>query len=459
MSRKSWRTLIQSVATVMVMGAVAAWAAASHSLNHVSGLFLGVYYILLTLSILLYMALAAFPARSKYRRAAAGSVIAVIPSYNEQNIEGLHATVWSLINQHSPPDAIHVVDDGSDVPVPTFPHSKVVWHRQDNAGKREAQATALKWARERDLHYDFIMTVDSDSEVDPTALWQMLRIMNDPKVQGCTGTVLVRNRHESLFARLSDLNLFIFCVLSRGIRSVLGVVNPTSGALSLYRSGVFYDNMEHYLNSGKDGDDRQLCDYALLRGKVVSVPKAYVTTDMPSTARGTYKQRLRWGKSGWRFIPWELVNLPGAAFMTRLIEICTEVLLPILYGGVLATFWKMGTFLPQVFATAGVFLLAESLFYAVLRPSLKKRERLAAPLLVLPYVLMMFFIVYPAKYWALTKVRSDSWETRSGKAGKKRNRKRGPQGGLVQARAVSAVHPYEADADDTVPLRQARLPL
>jgi hyaluronan synthase len=342
--------------------------------------------------------------------------MAVIPTWNEENIQGLHATVWSLINQTRPPDAIHVVDDGSAVPVGVpFKHPLVTWHRRDNGGKREAQTTAIRYVQAAGQKFDYVLTVDSDCEVAPDALWQMLRVMNRRKVQGCTGTVLVRNRSESLLARLSDLNLFIFCVLSRGVRSALGVVNPTSGALSLYRAPVIFDNLAHYLSSGKDGDDRQLCNYALLRGQVVSVPRAFVTTDMPSTVKGTYRQRKRWGKSGWRFIPWELINLNGAALATRILEICTEVLLPILYIGVVVNFWRNQAWevLPSVFATAAVFLVAETLFYAVLRPGLKMWERLTAPLLVPFYAMMMFFIVYPAKYWAITKVRDiDSWHTR-----------------------------------------------
>ncbi|MFI2372008.1 glycosyltransferase [Streptomyces sp. NPDC018833] len=195
---------------------------------------------------------------------------------------------------------------------------------------------------------------------------------------------------------------------------MLGVVNPTSGALSMYRAPVFFDNLDHYLASGKDGDDRQLCDYALMRGRVVSVSRAYVTTDMPDTIKGTYRQRLRWGKSGWRFIPWELTNLPKAPLVTRLIEVCTEALLPILYIGLAINVWRSGgaSFLPHAFATATVFLLAETLFYAILRPGLSRIERLAAPLLVPLYTLMMFFVVYPAKYWSITKIKSDSWHTR-----------------------------------------------
>lgn len=439
MRNRSLRKLLQTAATVVVMAAVAFWAAAAHSINHVSGLFLGIYYILLTLMVLAYMMLAAFPVHTKHRRAARGEVIAVIPSFNEES-HAVHATVNSLLRQSRPPDHIHVVDDGSSVPLETFDHPLVTWHRQSNQGKRAAQATALRAARDEGQKFAFILTVDSDCELEPDALWQMLREMNRRRVMGCTGTVLVRNRSESLLARLSDLNLFIFCVLSRGIRSVLGVVNPTSGALSLYRAPVIMDNLDHYLSGGTDGDDRQLCDYALLRGKVVSVPRAYVVTDMPTTVKGTYRQRRRWGKSGWRFIPWELINLDGAALVTRLAEICTEVLLPILYVGVVANLWHIGdpSILPSIFATAAVFLLAEALFYATLRPGLKKWERLTAPLLVPFYVLMMFFIVYPAKYWSLTKVRERA--------------KDGENDWGTRGSAAAAVPDHGGD-DSTVPIR------
>ncbi len=411
MSSKSLRRSLQIAATVVVMAAVALWATAAHSLNHVSGIFLGVYYILLTLSVLTYMVLAAFPERSAFRRAARGKVIAVVPAYNETS-EAVHATVRSLLAQNRIPDYIHVVDDGSRRPIESFDHPLVTWHRQKNGGKRHAQATALRAAIAAGQDFDYILTVDSDSELDPDALWHMLKTMNARRVMACTGIVLVRNRHESLLARLADVNLFIFCYLSRGLRSKLGVVNPTSGALSLYRAPVVMDNMDHYLAGGTDGDDRQLCDYALMRGRVVSVPGAYVITDMPTTVKKTYQQRRRWGKSGWRFIPWELINLDGASLVTRIVEICTEVLLPVLYIGVAVNIWRSGTWevVPGIFATASVFLTAEALFYATLRPGLKMWERVTAPLLVPLYALMMFLIIYPAKYWAITKVRQKAKE-------------------------------------------------
>ncbi|WP_307621207.1 glycosyltransferase [Streptomyces sp. V3I7] len=440
------------------MAGVAYWAASARSFKDVSGLFLGVYYVLLTLAVLAYMALAAFPVRSRFRRAVKGRVLAVIPSFNETD-EAVHATVHSLLNQKRRPDYIHVVDDGSQTPLRGFSHPLVTWHRQKNGGKRAAQVTALCAAVGMRQEFEYILTVDSDSELEPDALWLMLREMNKRRVMACTGIVLVRNRSESILARLADVNLFIFCYLSRGLRSAIGVVNPTSGALSLYRTPVIMDNLDHYLSGGTDGDDRQLCDYALMRGKVVSVPGAYVITDMPSTITSAYKQRRRWGKSGWRFIPWELINLDGGPLVTRVIEICTEVLLPILYIGVGVTIWRSDTWavVPQLFATASVFLLAELLFYAALRPGLKTWERATAPLLVPLYALMMFFIVYPAKYWSITKVRQkakegeNDWGTRGHQAGPAEN-----------AAAVSEpmhVKTFDALDESTLMIQQYRNPV
>jgi len=69
-------------------------------------------------------------------------VIAVVPAYNEDP-ELLHGAIRSLLNGTVVPDVIHVVDDGSATPLPTFAHARVVWHKRENGGKHHAQATAL----------------------------------------------------------------------------------------------------------------------------------------------------------------------------------------------------------------------------------------------------------------------------------------------------------------------------
>lgn len=419
MSHKVSRHWVQTLITFVVFGAVVLWAAASHheGFNKVSGLFLGLYYIMLSFLILSYLAIAAFPQKQRYHRAARGTVLVIIPVFDEEQ-DAVHAAVRSALSQKGVPTPdVVVVDDGSPDEVAPYNHPHVTWVRQTNTGKRGAQAKALSVVTSS---YDFVLTLDSDSQLHPTALWHLLREMNDPRVQAVTGTVLTRNYRDNLLTRLADMNLFVFCALSRGARSTLGIVNPTSGAMSLYRYAILVDNIKDYVTSGKAGDDRRLCEYALMSGRVVAARGAYVESAMPGTYGKTFKQRLRWGQSGWRFLPWEIINLPRIPLASRLLETCTAVLLPVLYIGLIINIVRHGdmTYLPYAFATAGVFLLAESLFFAVLRPGLSRTERIFAFTLVPFYAAFMLFLVYPAKYWATTKLRQNehAWGTRGGKA-------------------------------------------
>ena len=103
---------------------------------------------------------------------AAGSVLCIVPAYNEDP-EGLHKTVTALLRQTVPVDIV-VIDDGSQVPVvPSVIDPRVMWRRQANTGKRGAQVAVLKEFGPTD--YDFVLTVDSDSEPYPDACEQLLR--------------------------------------------------------------------------------------------------------------------------------------------------------------------------------------------------------------------------------------------------------------------------------------------
>ncbi|MEU1528254.1 glycosyltransferase [Streptomyces fagopyri] len=389
--------------------------------------------VLLAVSVLLCTALAAVPAGSGHKRAAPGRVVAIVSAPGggdpdgdgrttgaagtpgarsaggpggggESAAERLYATVRSLTGQSRPVDAVHVVDDGSAAVAP-FDHPSVTWHRLPGTGRRAARATVVRELRARGERFDYLLTVDAGCEVHKDAVWQMLRVLNDPRVQACTGTVLTRDRHAGLTARLSDLRLFVLCVLGRGLRSAVGAARPAPGGLSLYRAPVLSDHLEHYVASGDGGgdDDRQLCGYARARGRVISVPRAYVTADAPGTLGDTYRQQLRRAGAVRRLVPWELLALPASARTARLIELGAGALLPLLSLGLLADVRRTGsvTLLLHALAGVGVFTLAEALLYAVLRPGLSRTERLTAPLLAPLHAAMMFFVVHPATYRSL----------------------------------------------------------
>lgn len=237
---------------------------------------------------------------------AAGRIAAIVPAYDEDP-EELRNVVYSILEQSIPVEIVYVVDDGSKVPVgEPFYHPRVAWMRKENGGKRSAQVYAL--AHMDPAAWDFILTVDGDSVLDPYALEHQLRAFSTDSVMATTGMVLVRNRTDNLLSRLADMNIGTSCVMMRASRSLLGTLETTSGALAVYRAHILFKHRDRYLN-GSYGDDRALAMYSALEGKVVGVNEAVVWSAMPTTAKATYKQRLRWSKSWWCMIPFVLTNM------------------------------------------------------------------------------------------------------------------------------------------------------
>lgn len=343
---------------------------------------------------------------------AAGRVVAIVPAYNEQP-ELLYACVRSLLLQTRPPDQIVVMDDGSRTPVEPINLPSVVWYRQDNAGKRHAQMVGLAAARAAEWA-DYVVTVDSDSVVAPDGVEQLLRAMSDPRVQAATGTCLVRNRTQSIWTRLQDLEINLGNMVMRRARSAVGAVAPTSGPLAIYRAELFWDNAYDYLTEGTFGDDRRLCHYALQRGQVVAIDEATVEFEMPSTYRGTFRQRTRWFKGYMRYLPWELRNFTGWALWLRCWNLTLVVLYPVIIGFVFVAVPLAGGYPYWQVIPYWIALLYTQTSLYLERPELRLRSRLAAWLLLTPLlVAYQTILIRPAMYYAITQVRNLGWATRA----------------------------------------------
>lgn len=341
---------------------------------------------------------------------AKGRIIALVPVYNEAPSR-LRETILSLVQQTVPPDEIHVVDDGSVDPVIPFQHPLVRWHRQENQGKRHAQANALR--RSGADEWDFVLTVDSDSVPDDDAVEHLLRSMSDPRVQAATGMILMRNWRDNLLTRLVDINVVMTCLTFRMVRSWLGVVSPTSGALALYRAGVVYDNLEDYLRSGTIGDDRRLSFYALMRGQVVGVSDAVVETHLPASVRGTFKQRERWSKSAWLGIPFVSTNLRPLAVLFYMFPLVFTLMWPL----VVFMLARVQYLYDKPALSYGILYwevvaITMTGICSVYRPDLTVREKLSMWALAPIYPLLGAFLLRPAAFWALATLRTEAWHAR-----------------------------------------------
>ncbi len=351
---------------------------------------------------------------------ARGRTIAIVPVYNEPQ-DKLDACVRSLLAQTVPLDKIIIMDDGSAEPVVPFAAPNVEWIRQANTGKRGAQVAALR--RFAPDEFQFVMTVDSDSTPYPDALEHLLRAMSSRKVQAATGWIYVRNYRESLVARAADIDIGGSCVMMRASRSMLGAIETTSGALSLYRSEILYDNLEEYAVECGTGDDRWLTLRALLRGEVVGVYEAGVETDMPTTVRGTFRQRLRWARSWWWMLPFAYARLSWKQLLSPTIGLVEWAITPMLicWSTIL---WVVG--LRVRLAHPGVALafiaafcvvrLGLSVLYLAGRPGMSRWQKTVSIFVGTPAaVLLNLFVLLPGRYYALARLQDRSWQTRQSK--------------------------------------------
>lgn len=349
---------------------------------------------------------------------ARGRVLCIVPAYNEEP-EGLRQTVLALLRQTVPVDIV-VIDDGSQIPVvPSVDHPRVSWRRQDNIGKRGAQVAVLR-SFDRD-DYQFILTVDSDSEPYPDACEQLLRAMANPRIQAATGMIYIRNYTSSWVSMGADMDIGTSCVMMRASRSMLGALETTSGALALYRSELLYDHLDAYAVECGTGDDRWLALRALRRGEVVAVAEALVETDMPDTLRGTYRQRLRWARSWWWMLPYVFKYLNGRQMISPFYGLTQLLITPLmtLYI-VLATALSFGRRYEGhwlvLLTYAGAYVVVRyslAALYLMGRPRVSLRDKLALFFIGTPAaVLLNIILLLPTRYVALGKLFDNRWQTR-----------------------------------------------
>jgi hyaluronan synthase len=421
--------IILVVATALAITTLISWPGVLNSPVVLS------YWVLASSTLLFCMLAFLIGRRFNDRPVAAGRVAAIVPAYDEDP-EELKAVVRSILGQSIPPEMIYVVDDGSKVPVgQPFYHPKVTWLRKENGGKRSAQVYALD--RMDPADWDFILTVDGDSILDRYALEHQLRAFSGGRrrhrrrsalgggaVMATTGMVLVRNRNHNLLTRLADMNIGTSCVMMRASRSLLGTLETTSGALAVYRAHILFKHKERYLN-GSYGDDRALAMYSALEGEVVGVNESVVWSEMPTNAKLTYKQRLRWSKSWWCMIPFVLTNMMRFRQMFfPLFGLTQLAIAPLTISYVVFTSLYAvahDDFHPHslllYLATYFVVRYGMTALYMVERPGMQRGERLLTWFFVTPLeAIYNLVFLNPTKYIALVKLRDHHWGTRGAAA-------------------------------------------
>lgn len=232
------------------------------------------------------------------------AVAAVVPCYNEDPAI-LDRTIYALFTQTRPLDWVVVVDDGSTVDYTDVRArwqaqgsiTEFIWVRQENKGKKHAQAAAFRAVPQADIY----ATMDSDSALEHRAVEEGLKPFTNREVVSVAGLEMAYNLTTNLLTRAMGLRSLAFQLFTMSAQSVAGgnvIINP--GAFSLYRGWLIHRILPAYLGETffgvpvTLGDDTALSMYALLHGRAVHQPTAVSMPVYPETLSHHLRQWTRW---------------------------------------------------------------------------------------------------------------------------------------------------------------------
>jgi hyaluronan synthase len=164
----------------------------------------------------------------------------IIPCFNESP-ELVEESIRTLLAAEGEKQVI-VVDDGSTNGVQPYlvdladEAGVTVMFFGQNRGKREALCLAV--LRLLDADVEFVVTIDSDTLLEPDALVRVVEPLKLENVGASTGNVLLLNERQNLLTRMIGTYYWIGLNIYKQAQSVIRSVVCCSGCLAAYRADL-----------------------------------------------------------------------------------------------------------------------------------------------------------------------------------------------------------------------------
>lgn len=250
-----------------------------------------------------------------------------VPLYNESP-EIVDRVMYALYRQTRMPQLIQVVDDGStrhareyeeirDYWRPKFAARNVffLWERQENKGKRRAQAKTFS-----NSEIDVFLTLDSDTALEKRAIEEILKPFADPRVMSVAGIEIAFNANKNLLTRICSLRQVAWQLVQCSALNRFGQILVNRGTFAAYRAEVVTENLEAYLGetfAGKPvkySDDSMLTMYALQKGRTVQQITAFQLPAYPENVGHQLRQWIRWMRGSTIRSLWRAKYLPVKSY-------------------------------------------------------------------------------------------------------------------------------------------------
>ena len=347
----------------------------------------------------------------------------VIPAFNEGPM--VERSIRSVARCEYPKDRLEiiVVDDGSRDDTffhmqrlrREFPDLVKLIRFIGNRGKRAALEAGFRAATG-----EIVVTIDSDSEIEPQTIHEMVTpFITDPKVGAVAGRVAVLNRDSTISCML-EVQYALAFDFGRAAQSTYRAVACCPGALSAFRRDVIVPYLTEWTQQkflGRivgHGEDQALTNIVLRQGyDTLYQRSAVVHTLAPTTYRQMTRMFVRWDRS------YIVEGLSFARFMftryrekNRVLPIVTFVAsnlrLVLVFWGLLEIPTALSSDASSLFNSA-IALGVGALFSAAYYLRIERSFRFAYGLLYAVYSVFALQWILP---WALLTVRDERWGTR-----------------------------------------------
>ena len=256
-------------------------------------------------------------------------VTIIIPCFNEET--WIRRTIISCLNQDYPTDCLQVIvidDHSTDRSVEVIKatidelcEKEARYNVKDrlsyfvqpqNAGKREAMAVGAKLAK-----HDLLVFVDSDSFLNPFAIYNLVQPFKDKDMGGVSGRTDVANTYTNGLTKMQAVRYYISFRIMKAAEAYFDAVTCLSGPLSCYRKDLVMENMDAWLNQtflgqrATFGDDRSMTNFILRKHRTSYQDTAICATIVPSSYEVFLKQQMRWKRS------WLRESINAAKFMWK----------------------------------------------------------------------------------------------------------------------------------------------
>jgi len=237
----------------------------------------------------------------------APALTVVIPAYNEGRM--VEKSIDSVAAAHYPAGRLEIlaIDDGStddtwkyiERAAARHPGLVTALRMPANGGKRAALAAGCRAARG-----EILVTIDSDSVIEPGSLLAIAGPFRDARIGAVAGKVAAYNRRGNVLARMLHVRFILSFDFLRSVQSTFRTVYCCPGALSAYRTRLFREVLERWEAQRflgvpcTYGEDRALTNLIFERGyDAVYQRSAVVHTLVPETYAKLCKMYLRWNRS------------------------------------------------------------------------------------------------------------------------------------------------------------------